>query len=271
MSLNSNGKPSGHILFCRCGGERIQKELLSRAEAYLDSLDFNVTVLDDLCGLAARKPELLQNLFSDGEGLLIAGCYSRTMDLLLDGSIRNFREKKGTEYINLLELHSYDDFVSKTGIFCADKGEGGNHTVISDDPGWPSWYPVIDYSRCTACGQCAEFCLFGVYEKEEGRINVVNPTGCKNNCPACSRICPSTAIIFPKYIHGGAIGGSGEIDEVAEQQRQAKDIETILGDDLYAALANRKIKRQSIIRQEAMNKAFAERETALKNNKQKGN
>ena len=25
------------------------------------------------------------------------------------------------------------------------------------------WYPVIDYSRCTNCLECIDFCLFGVY------------------------------------------------------------------------------------------------------------
>ena len=25
------------------------------------------------------------------------------------------------------------------------------------------WYPVIDYSRCTNCMECLDFCLFGVY------------------------------------------------------------------------------------------------------------
>jgi MinD superfamily P-loop ATPase len=130
---------------------------------------------------------------------------------------------------------------------------------------WPSWYPVIDYSRCTACGQCADFCLFGVYEKAEGKVNVINPKGCKNNCPACARICPQTAIIFPKYKQGGAISGSDSIDEVAEQQRLQQDMSSILGSDIYKALEQRKVKRQSIIKEDAMKKAIEERDRARKN------
>ncbi len=133
--------------------------------------------------------------------------------------------------------------------------------------GWPSWYPVIDYSRCTSCGQCADFCLFGVYDKTPERVNVINPEGCKNNCPACARICPAAAIIFPKYKYGGAIGGSDEIDEQAELRRQSQDIADFLGNDIYSAIEKRKAKRQSIIRQEAMNKAISERENALRENK----
>jgi len=60
------------------------------------------------------------------------------------------------------------------------------------------WYPVIDRSRCIACGHCLQFCLFGVYETDDqGRIVAVRPDNCKPGCPACSRICPEGAIIFP--------------------------------------------------------------------------
>jgi ferredoxin len=94
---------------------------------------------------------------------------------------------------------------------------------------------------------------------------VVNPSGCKNNCPACARICPETAIVFPKYKQGGAISGSDSIDEAAEQQRQGQDLKTILGGDIYKALEQRKAKRQSILKADAMQKALDEREKAKKN------
>ena len=65
--------------------------------------------------------------------------------------------------------------------------------------GWTPWFPVIDYDRCNGCGQCLEFCLFDVYAREDGRVRVARPTHCKTNCPACARVCPTGAIIFPKY------------------------------------------------------------------------
>jgi ferredoxin len=92
---------------------------------------------------------------------------------------------------------------------------------------------------------------------------VVNPQGCKNNCPACARICPQTALIFPKYKYGGAIGGSEEIDEVEEKNRQTQDISDLLGGDIYVALERRKLKRRSIIMEEAMRKAVEEKEKAV--------
>jgi len=74
------------------------------------------------------------------------------------------------------------------------------------------WYPVIDYSRCTNCLECLNFCLFGVYgTTEDGLIYVQHQDECRKGCPACSRVCPEHAIIFPEYkspaIAGAAVGG----------------------------------------------------------------
>jgi ferredoxin len=73
------------------------------------------------------------------------------------------------------------------------------------------WYPVIDYSRCTNCMECIDFCLFGVYGVDSlDRIFVENQDSCKKGCPACSRVCPEHAIMFPDYktpaIAGAAVG-----------------------------------------------------------------
>ena len=75
---------------------------------------------------------------------------------------------------------------------------------------WRIWYPVIDYDRCTGCRQCVSFCLFGVYEVVEGRVVVAKPRKCKDNCPACARICPVGAIVFPKHPNPPINGGQGD-------------------------------------------------------------
>lgn len=259
---NISGPIGGkHIILCRCGGERIDAGLMKDVEEHLGKVPSRVTRLSDLCGLAAKKKEKLAELFSDGDDCLVIGCHSRSMDILF-GQARGLNKLSlQSTHINLIDS-SYSEAARQIDEFCGNQKGTPLFTEITEESGWPSWYPLIDYSRCTSCGQCADFCLFGVYKKEEGRVIVSNPEGCKNNCPACARICPATAIIFPKYRHGGAIGGSDEIDEQSEQQRQAHDIEEFLGNDIYQALQGRKLKRQSIIRKEAMKKALSERDRA---------
>jgi len=62
------------------------------------------------------------------------------------------------------------------------------------------WYPVIDYSRCTNCLECLNFCLFGVYGLDESEVvTAEEPDACRAGCPACARICPAGAIMFPAH------------------------------------------------------------------------
>jgi Pyruvate/2-oxoacid:ferredoxin oxidoreductase delta subunit len=106
------------------------------------------------------------------------------------------------------------------------------------------WYPVIDYSRCTNCMECLDFCLFGVYGVDKlDRIAVENQDNCKRGCPACSRVCPEQAIMFPDYktpaIAGapvGAIGGlkidltklfGGDVKDALEQAALERDRELV--------------------------------------------
>jgi Pyruvate/2-oxoacid:ferredoxin oxidoreductase delta subunit len=71
------------------------------------------------------------------------------------------------------------------------------------------WFPVLDGSRCVNCGHCLQFCLFGVYALDEGgKVEVRNPDSCKTGCPACARICPQSAIMFPLYEKDEAIAGA---------------------------------------------------------------
>ncbi len=73
------------------------------------------------------------------------------------------------------------------------------------------WYPVIDYSRCTNCLECIDFCLFGVYGIDKiDTILVEQPDNCRKGCPACSRVCPENAIIFPQH-KTPVIAGSAEL------------------------------------------------------------
>jgi NAD-dependent dihydropyrimidine dehydrogenase PreA subunit len=131
--------------------------------------------------------------------------------------------------------------------------------------GWLPWFPVIDYDRCTNCMQCLSFCLFDVYGVDpEGKIQVRNESNCKTNCPACSRVCPDVAILFPKY-KKGPINGDQVRSEDVQSEAMKVDISALLGGDIYSTLRDRSQnarKRFSTERDES--KALLERKKCLK-------
>jgi NAD-dependent dihydropyrimidine dehydrogenase PreA subunit len=90
-------------------------------------------------------------------------------------------------------------------------GETPSQLIRIEETGDRRWYPVIDYSRCTNCMECIDFCLFGVYGLDKVEtILVEQPDNCRKGCPACSRVCPENAIIFPQH-KTPSIAGSPEV------------------------------------------------------------
>jgi Pyruvate/2-oxoacid:ferredoxin oxidoreductase delta subunit len=129
---------------------------------------------------------------------------------------------------------------------------------------WKPWFPVIDYDRCTNCMQCLSFCLFGVYGvDEENRIQAQNHDNCKTNCPACSRVCPEAAIMFPKY-KAGPINGDLVSDKDLNREKMKIDISALLGGDVYLMLRERSEKAKSRFSKERdSGKALNERQKCL--------
>ena len=107
--------------------------------------------------------------------------------------------------------------ISMPAAMTNGNGGNGNGVEISPQPNVVNettnrrWYPVIDYTRCTNCLECIDFCLFGVYgiDKQE-TILIEQPDNCRKGCPACSRVCPENAIIFPQH-KSPAIAGGNEV------------------------------------------------------------
>lgn len=134
---------------------------------------------------------------------------------------------------------------------------------------WKPWFPVIDYDRCTNCMQCLSFCLFDVYAVDaHDKISVQNESNCKTDCPACSRVCPEVAILFPKY-RKGPINGDVVRPEDVQREAMKVDVSALLGGDIYSALRSRQSdarKRFSTERDES--KALLERKRCLKKLKQ---
>jgi Pyruvate/2-oxoacid:ferredoxin oxidoreductase delta subunit len=129
---------------------------------------------------------------------------------------------------------------------------------------WKPWFPVIDYDRCTNCMQCLSFCLFGVYGVDaERKLQVQNQDNCKTNCPACSRVCPEAAILFPKY-KAGPINGDVVSDADLQREKMKIDISALLGGDVYSLLRERSDKAKSRFSKERdSDKALAERQKCL--------
>jgi len=129
---------------------------------------------------------------------------------------------------------------ASSGLSDPDSSFVIRHSSFPASPAsWVPWFPVVDYDRCTNCGQCLNFCLFGVFGRDgRGRVAVLRPAKCKTNCPACARVCPEAAIIFPK--HGTPpINGADVRPEDLQRAKMMTDPSALARGDIYAALRKR--------------------------------
>ena len=129
---------------------------------------------------------------------------------------------------------------------------------------WKPWFPVIDYDRCTNCMQCLSFCLFNVYGvDDDNQIQAQNHDNCKTNCPACSRVCPEAAIMFPKYKSGPINGAKVTAEDIGGETMKV-DISALLGGDVFSALRRRSEQAKERFSQERDEKqALNERKKCL--------
>lgn len=240
------------ILFCKCSGsDQVENSKVSAISEFLEKANLEYLEISNLCGEFESDQSYLTKLLKDDE-LVVIACYPRTIIGLLNSS------NISTEDVTLFNLREdrLENIVSDVKkLNLSKKSQSSDNIVKSLEVGDGSsggWFPVIDYERCSNCGQCMDFCLFGVYERMEDKsIKVVKPENCKENCPACARICPHIAIIFPK-LSEKPINGS-EVNE-GENKNLKLNINDMFGDDVYTALAARKkrskkklLKSQNII------------------------
>jgi NAD-dependent dihydropyrimidine dehydrogenase PreA subunit len=228
-------------LFCHCAytdmlsGEMKQEILSALANAKIELVE-----ITDLCELAAAKDTTLLEHFSSGDVTVIA-CHPRAVRWLLHSA-----GVDRSAAVDILDMRA-NDVTSILKSFDSPSPSDTPHPFSISTRDWVPWFPVIDYSRCSNCRQCLNFCLFGVYEADEdGQVIVANPSNCKNNCPACARICPEIAIMFPK-LNEEPLNGTEIIDETTERAKVKLNLDEILGNDAYAALAERRRKRQTMV------------------------
>jgi len=229
------------ILFCNCSFSKIiPDEKKENVFNEISKMDCEIFHVDDLCELALNHKDKLKEI-ADYNNFTIIACYPRYIKNLFDKAGIDFTDDKKIINQRILSENEIIKMIDNP-----DSNQNAHVVKIKKEIDWTPWFPVIDYDRCTNCKQCLNFCLFGVYSNDENdKVKVVNPQNCKNNCPACARICPSIAIIFPKY--GESPINGGEItDEKSEKERIKVDVDKILGDDVYKALAERREKAKKI-------------------------
>jgi heterodisulfide reductase subunit A-like polyferredoxin len=240
------------ILFCQCGAGIISSEKSEQIKTFLKSLDADLYQLDDFCGIVLNRKDFIRAINQKYERKVMVACYPRAIKNLL---AQNDLELSGLEVLNFRELLVLELESKLTNDFLFAEGKA-SETAIASGLDVPAWYPVIDQPICTNCGKCFKFCLFGVYSFKDKHLNVLNPLACKNNCPACGRNCPTSAIIFPRLKEGGVLAG-------AEPGSETHAKEFAMDSSLISTLNQRSALRRNIFRAGLMEQAEAERQKAL--------
>lgn len=218
------------ITICACSSRSfIPTVEVARLAAVLRNNGYEVSIHPDLCEAAEHKSD---DLCAAG---CVVGCYSRAMSALYAAA-----EKPQPTFIELRE-HTADYVLEQLQITEREATTEEQDLALQEITALPkkigtdAWYPVLETDKCVNCGKCHDFCLFGVYDKVDGKVKVIAPANCKNNCPACARICPVGAIIFPKYDKAPINGG-----EQMEEGTIKIDMEAVYADALRTRLAHRR-------------------------------
>lgn len=240
------------IIYCNCSAGIIaEKKQQALAESFL-KLNIDVIELHDVCAFSLNEKDFLNALETKYSKKFIVACDPRAIEnmfsqnniALSNFEVLNFRVLSEAEIGARLNRESKDLVISST------------YEVYKSNLKVAAWYPIIDQSRCTLCGQCARFCVFGVYKYNKKTLRVVNPLSCKNNCPACGRTCPASAIIFPRLPENSVLSG-------ANPAKETMPVQPIQKEGLFVLLNERNNLRRNIFRDGIIQQAEAEKQKAI--------
>jgi NAD-dependent dihydropyrimidine dehydrogenase PreA subunit len=187
--------------------------------------------------MAAGKDSRMQEWAAE-DNLIVVACFGRAVRWLFAMAETNLKDN--AQILNQRSL-SAQEIVGQLQSRSLPKG---CMVSVSSDSTWIPWFPTIDYSRCTHCRQCLNFCLFGVYTGDAAdKVQVARPANCKTGCPACARVCPSAAIIFAKYTESPFNGDSVD-EEKLSQLRKSGDYKKWVAENLQKRLKMRNQLRQ---------------------------
>lgn len=222
------------VTICACVSRSfIDREKVIKVAACLSKEGYEVIIEPDLCEKVREKSPDLPEIASSP----IIACFPRAILSLFDTV--GMRPERLFDIRNDSVEFIIDQLGVEFGSVHEDQAVADKfRELIASFPvkvGVDAWYPTLDKGRCVECGKCHDFCLFGVYTIEDGVVTVKQPQNCKNNCPACARMCPAKAIIFPKYEKSPINGGLRD-----EEQAVSIDAKAIYADTLRTRLAQRR-------------------------------
>jgi ferredoxin len=240
------------VIYCNCGAGIISKEKQNEISGVLREMNADVIELLDLCAYSVNETEVLGEINSKYKKKHIVACYPRAIENMLQ---QNKIEMDNFEVLNF-RVQSSTQIKAELDKRLEQNSESLVYEVKKNSLEVPAWYPVIDKERCTYCGKCARFCVFGVYKFSKKSLEVVEPLNCKNNCPACGRTCPTSAIIFPRLPENSTLSGA----EPGSDEPQAA---APTNDGLFVMLNERNKTRRNIFRNDMMQLAEDEKRKAI--------